>query len=125
MPRPKTGITETNFIAIYHYFKHSIKTERFDKDYTLLREAEKTLLATNKKIDIKESCQALQDWIAQYVTTKQWECCLKALRQQKSRKKLTLVSLDLPINVYSTLKFLSKKLNLNLRETIGSVIKFV
>src|SRR5260370_26089475 len=92
MLRPK--IIKNDFIGVYLYFKRSIDTGRFDTDYSVLMEAENALSATMLQSGTEKRHQALQNWVDQYVNTKQWGSCLKALCQQKSRKKLYLISLD-------------------------------
>ncbi len=127
MPKPRIGVTAENWLEVFVYFKRAINEDRlfeqYSKEYTRVVEAEQALLAImDIKGDRKNKCRhAMQIWVDEYVPPKKWERCLKTLRQKKSIKKLTLVRLDLPYNIFSQLKALAKTLNLNLKETVSQL----
>lgn len=141
MSRPKVGVTLNNFIAVRIYFKSALKDGRLwdssavlDDDFINNAErAFKTVFLRDEKIDhndktnVKEyhlkSCAALQSWIDNFVPKEKWERCLKTLRQQKRRKKYTMRRLDLPEDIYISLKILAEQLQLNLAETVQKAVQ--
>ena len=119
----KEGVTEARVWEIYHYFRRALKAGRLlgePEHYHLVEEAEKLLVTAMTK-DSGENCQLVQAWVDKYVTLKQWQRCIRTLHQRKSRKKLALVTLNLPVDIYFKLKVLSKEFKLGLKDTINQL----
>lgn len=136
MPRPRKGVTYANFLHVDRYFALALKDNRLfektTKGLKLLQEAREAFnklptinwsTAENKKISLVIRQAALQKWIDQFIPPAKWQRCLLTLRQNKSRKKHKLKRLDLPLEVYLTVKALSQKKNLSLAETIYQIAK--
>ncbi len=136
MPRPRKGITSANFLQVDRYFTLALRDNRlFDKSTKGLsilhqaKEAFNRLPNINwsspdaKKTSIAKRQAALQEWVDNFIPPNKWQRCLLTLRQNKSRKKLKLRRVDLPLEVYLTVKALAQKQELSLAETIFKLAK--
>ncbi len=63
----------------------------------------------------------MQEWIDKYVSAIKWQRCLMTLRQKRSRKKHDLRKVELPIDVYLTVKNLAENMNCAMWEAINNV----
>lgn len=130
MPRPSKGVTLANMIYVQNYFRRALKENRLyqedDNGWHLNYKAnqafeEMVRINCNKKISREEEVVFLQGWIDQYVSAKKWQRCLMTLRQKRSRKKHDLRKVELPIDVYLTVKNLAEKMNCAMWEAIDNV----
>lgn len=137
MARPRKGVTLSNLLSVDRYFSLALKDNRLfpakaAKNIDLLyqaKEAYQKLPAIDWKSDSQKKMtmltrqSALQAWVDEHVTPAKWQRCLLTLRQNKSRKKLKLRRLDLPLEVYLTVKALALKQEKSLSETIYHLAK--
>lgn len=138
MARPHRGVTLENMYYVDSYFYRALKdrrlfeTEESDENwgfYDNANEAFNTLPSINrkneetKKATTEERRIALQEWVDKYISSKKWQRCLMTLRQDKSRKKLKLKSLDLTLDVYLVVKNLAEKMGMTIGEAIYDIAK--
>ena len=136
MPRPRKGVTLANMYHVDDYFYRALKDNRLyeenDDSWELHDNANRTFKKIppidyknekTKKASKEERRVALQKWIDKHVSPEKWQRCLMTLRQRKSRKKLNLQRVDLPMEVYLVVKRLADKKGATLAEAIYSVAK--
>ncbi len=132
MGRPKIGVTLNNLYAVKLYFKNALHDGRLwdtspAVDYETIIATERSfkvlLSTTTKGKPDTELCTALQNWIDTYVPKEKWERCLKTLRQHTRRKKYQMRRLDLPEDIYFSVKYLAERLQLSLAATIHKIVK--
>lgn len=137
MARPRKGVTLDNMRGVLQYFNNSLKRGNLyckDKNGNIENSGYRDLIkATDafdemrtqvyKQKEREKDRQLLQEWIDAYVLPEQWQRCLMTLRQKKSIKKLRLQVLNLPEDVYFSIKMLSRHKELTMSETIRYIIE--
>jgi hypothetical protein len=136
MSRPRKGVTLENMYYVEEYFYRALKDDRLyedDEDSWNLQDSANRAFKRLPSIDYKnektrkasgeERRIALQKWIDKYISSERWQRCLMTLRQNKSRKKLKHVRVDLPLEVFTAVKLLAREKKVTLSEAIYSAIK--
>lgn len=137
MGRSRKGVTLDNMRNVLQYFNNSLERGnlyRKDKNGDIINCEYQELMKVSKAFnqmraeiyeqkDREKYQKLLQQWIDTYILPEQWQRCLMTLRQKKSIKTLKLQVLNLPEDVYISVKMLSRHKGCTMSETIRYIIE--
>ena len=117
MANKKRNVSRDDYIACYHYFERAIQNNRFMSDETnnsVRVQAVQAFAELKSTAEDEETVHLFQLWLDEFVDSKTFSRCYRALNQKKYLRENTLRTITISDEAYSALKDLAHQNHVSL-----------